>query len=674
MLITSRERLRLTGERDIPVSPLIWPDPERLPTPEQVAAAPAVQLFVERAQAADPGFALNDATAAAVAAICHRLDGLPLALELAAARSPHLPPTAMLTRLARRLPLLTSGPRDVPERLRTMRDAIAWSYDLLSPEEQALFRRLAVFAGGFTTDAAETVCSHRSSTGSVFDGIACLVDKSLARRTDMAVPDGTEPRYELLETIREFGLEQLAAAGEEEHTRTLHIAFFLALAEQATVQGSGESARLIRLEIELPNLRAALTWADGNDPHACLQLAARLGRFWFWSGRHREGRDWLERALANAPGADPALRSSALSACGEVLKELGVTAEAERSYQLARDLSHSCADRAGEATALTGLAMLANDVSDFAARKALIEASLAIWRELGNQVEIARANHNLVWAEAGLGNMATAVGLAKEAVDHARASGDDHWITRAVGNVGDMLVVQGEFGAARPYLEEALAVARSARHQHDVAFLTFSVGMVALELGDIPTARDYLAESLSLLRETGRRRVAIGTLEVCAVLAEFEGHRELAIRLTATSRATRDDIGMPADRDSLWTILLANGRSKVVQTLFRLFDASSTVNPIWSIEDALREASDFVAVSAKGNVAHSVDPDLDPILTPREMDVLRLVVSGDTDQAIADALFISRRTASHHVASILTKLEVATRAEAAVRAVRDRLV
>ncbi|MBA2278033.1 MAG: hypothetical protein H0W06_09755 [Chloroflexia bacterium] len=316
LLVTSRERLRLSGECDVPVLPLAYPDPGPGQSPEEVAAAQAVRLFVERARAVDPDFALTSANAAAVAAISHRLDGLPLALELAAARSPHLTPAALLARLAHRLPLLTGGPRDVPERLRTMRDAIAWSHDLLAADERALFRRLTVFAGGFTLDAAETVGGKRGKYApppDVLDGIASLVDKSLLRRVNRG--DDAEPRYEMLVTVRDFGLELLDVTGEADDAREEHAAHYLALADAAISDKSVEQAGFDRLETEHANLRAALAWScAGGSPRIALRLAARMGRFWLRRGYQREGRDWLERALAVAPDQEPALRSAALSA------------------------------------------------------------------------------------------------------------------------------------------------------------------------------------------------------------------------------------------------------------------------------------------------------------------------------------------------------------------------
>ena len=697
ILVTSRERLRITGEREYPVAPLAVPDPDRAPLPEELAASPAVRLFVARAQDVEPGFALTEANAAAVAAICHRLDGLPLALELAAARSPHLSPAALLARLARSLPLLTSGPRDAPARLRTMRDAIAWSYDLLTPDEQALFRRLSVFVDGFSLEAAEAVGrkteNGKRETGEssvfrfpssdfVLDGIASLVDKSLIRRAhrhaalDGSPHEGADPRFEMLETVREFGLDMLAAAQEEDGARAAHAALMLDLAGRQTLERDGEPAWFDRMDAELPNLRAALTWTcDGNDSHAGLRLAAALGPFWFRSGRHREGRDWLDRSLIGAPDAAPASQSMALSALGELHRELGERARAEQAYVRALSLAKLGDDRRPEAMALTGLATLANDVSDYPAQKVHMEASLAIWRELGEERELARALHHLAWAELGLGDNDRALALIKKALAYARAAGDGRWTARALGSWGDMLVWAGDYRAALPLVDEGLRVARDSRNRHDVALLAGDAGMIALELGDLPAARAYLAESIGLLLETGRQKVAVFTIEGSAILAEFEGSHEVARRLIAAAAAIRAEIGLPIESDGMTGAIIELGRDAVARTLWRLIDESAAAAPVWSMDEALRNAAELTA-PREPQTAGSGRGDAGALagLSPREIDVLRLVVAGRTDRAIADALYISRRTASKHVAAILAKLDVASRAEAAVRAVRDGIV
>ena len=343
----------------------------------------AVTLFIDRAQAADPSFALTAENAAAIAGIVRRLDGLPLAIELAAARVRTLPPAALLTRLEpQSLRLLTGGPRDQPDRQRTIRDAIAWSYALLSPAEQRLFRTLAVFVGGFTLEAAAAVAGDGDEDLDVLDGVASLIDKSLVRRMDGSAG---EPRFTMLETIREFGLEQLAAAGDETSTREAHVAWVVSLAEQAEagLEGREQVRWLKQLEVELPNLRAALGWLEQTgDAATRLRVASALMWFWFIRGHLREGRAWLEGALADGEDASPSLRARALFAVSglafgqhdfhaalafaeaslAIADRIGDTRSSARGALRAR---HGAADarglRAGGGTARGGARALASD-------------------------------------------------------------------------------------------------------------------------------------------------------------------------------------------------------------------------------------------------------------------------------------------------------------------------
>src|SRR5215203_3311252 len=334
-LVTSRTLLGVSGEQIYPVPPLELPTPLRGGTAiplEVLASSAAVQLFVERVRAVRPNFTPTQQNAAAVAAICHRLDGLPLAIELAAARVRHLPPPELLIRLAHRLPLLTGGPRDQPARLQTMRDAIAWSHDLLSPEEQALFRRLAVFAGGFTLKAAEAVVTKVGASASetdLLDVLGQLVDKSLVYRVDH--PDG-EPRVGMLETIREFALEQLIACDEETILRDAHAAYFLTLVERSDREHSHaqeEIEYVPRPGGDQDNLRAALNWFEASGQTECfLRLATSAAGLWDVLGQYHEGLDWLQRALAISGNSAPSVRMRAL-------RRLGVLAGNSGRYPLA---------------------------------------------------------------------------------------------------------------------------------------------------------------------------------------------------------------------------------------------------------------------------------------------------------------------------------------------------
>ncbi|MDQ3514549.1 MAG: tetratricopeptide repeat protein [Chloroflexota bacterium] len=691
LLVTSRERLRLSGEWDVPVLPLACPAVGNGQSASEIVAAPAVTLFVERARALSPEFALTDGNAAAVAAICHRLDGLPLALELAAARGPHLSPAALLARLAYRLPLLTGGPRDAPERLRTMRDAIAWSYDLLSAQDRALFSHVAVFASGFTLDAAAAIAAAAgwgegkddlstrppSSRPSVLDGISSLVDKNLMRRADLIVAvqrewrgeGDAEQRYELLETIRDFGLERLAVAGEANAVRSAQANYYRALADEAMGAGSLDQSGLDRLDTDLANFRVALTWScEGGSPATALRLATRLGPFWRHRGHHREGLDWIERALALSPNDDPAARSAALSVRADLLRDLGNHTGAIHAFTRARELAMAVGDQRAEATAMMGLAAMSDDVGENVATKELALLSAVIWREVGDRSGLARALHTLGWAEAGMGQTAVATRLFRESLGHARAAADARAIAHILGSLGNLLAEQGQFSAARPLLEECLAMARATRDEAEVADAAADLGWLELGSGETASAHAAFAECLDLSHGTGRRRVAVFAIEGCAVLAAIAGESDRASRLVAAAFAMREEMELPAGRDPR---LIATHPASARHRYWHMATTTPDIGRVWSMDEALREAGSIASPPHRPGVAGAADPVARYGLTPRETDVLRLLVAGRPDRAIADDLFISRRTASKHVAAILAKLGAASRTEAATRALRD---
>src|ERR1700674_5167939 len=397
IMVTSRAALHVYGEHEFPVPPLALPDSRSVPSLQVLLQCPAVALFLQRAVAAKPDFELNRENAPAVSEICARLDGLPLAIELAAARVKVLSPSSMLTRLASRLQLLTGGARDMPQRQQTLRAAIDWSYDLLSAAEQKLFRRLSVFVGGCNLEGVEGVCDTKGDLElDLLDGMASMVDKSLVQQVEQAK---SESRFVMLETIREYALEKLEASGEEAATKRAHAAYSLVLAEEeATEQSGAEGADwLERFGFEHDNFRAALEWlTKTGDAEWGLRLGTALFRYWEIRECLAEGRDRLGRVLKLTGAAAPTkARTRALFAAGVLAGEQGDYASADALISESQDIAHELGDKTGIAVSLNALAVFARDRGDVATAHILFEASLGLWRELGDQKAVARALSNL---------------------------------------------------------------------------------------------------------------------------------------------------------------------------------------------------------------------------------------------------------------------------------------
>jgi predicted ATPase/DNA-binding XRE family transcriptional regulator len=515
LLVTSRAPLRLRGEHEFPVVPLAVPAPERAPLKTDLLGYSAIRLFVERTQAVDPGFVLSSANAPAVAEISRRLDGLPLAIELAAARTRTLPPAALLARLSDRFGLLTEGPVDAPPRQRTLRDAINWSYDLLDPAEQALFRRLAVFVGGFTLEAAEAVGAggravgpsppERSATPAVLDPVEALTSKSLLRRRDAA--DADTPRFDLLETIREYGLERLAASGEETTIRDAHAAYFLALAERAAPELVGPAQRewLDRLEADHPNLRAALDWlSERGDVVAALRLAAACSWLWWYRGHFAEGRGKLEALLAQP----------------------NVTSYA-RPW----------------AAAMNGLGMLTHAQGDYAQAAHRFKEAVTTWRRLDDPNRLAEAllMQGLALLYAG---DERASSILAESVVISRTIFPAPWLSIGLCSLGVARLRRGDLAGAAVALEEALASSRAQENPMGMAIALMGLGDLAREQGDDARAFSLLQQAMALFRELGEIWSAILCLEyLAATLTRTQP--PVAARLLAAATAWRDTAGLP---------------------------------------------------------------------------------------------------------------------------------
>ena len=634
VLATSRAILRVSGEQGFPVSPLRVPQADTSLTMEELGAAPAVQLFVARAQAARPDFALNTTNAAAVAAICQRLDGLPLAIELAAARIRHLPATALLGHLATPLPLLTGGPRDQPVRLQAMRDAIAWSYDLLSADEQAFFRRLAVLAGGGSLEAVAALTAGAGEiAGDVLDGVRALVEQSLLIQTEE--PPG-EPRYGMLETIREFGLERLAASEEEQATRSAHAAYYLSLAEQAEPHliASGSAAWVERLALERANLQTAVTWAlRTGKADAVLRLAGTILSFAYARGEPREGQKWLEAALAADSAASAETRVDAL-----------FTASA-----------------------------LAQVRGDFLRSTALSEEGLTIAREHGYAFGQARALLALGITAEWQGDLALAADRYEKARDLMGVLKDTsrlpHWTLLPTANLADVALLRGDLKLAAILAEEAVAGWREAGYLWGIAQALGTAAAAASEQGDQVRAAKLYEETLTLWLDSDDGRGIAGTLAGIAGVANRRGLTERAARLLGAAWGVADALGIRflahhvhAER------VLAAVRSRLDS---RAFDAAWLEGQALSIDNAVSEARRLLTVSAPDPLPARLSP---LALSPRELDVLRLLVAGHSDREIAAALRISPRTVQTHVASLFAKFGVNSRVEVTAIAVRRELV
>jgi DNA-binding CsgD family transcriptional regulator/tetratricopeptide (TPR) repeat protein len=652
-----------------------------------------------------------------VADVCRRLDGLPLALELAAARMKVLSPEALLAQLSDRLRLLTGGPRDAPARQQTIRDAIAWSYALLTPEEQRLFRRLSVFAGGFTLEAAEAVGEGREEEGGqegkrhgttstqspssssllrppaaaslspssplVLDLLACLVDQSLVRRLE----PGDESRFVMLETIREFGLERLAASGEDDAIRERHATYFLAFAEGAEphLRGPAQHAWLDRLEQEHPNLRTAMqTLRAGGAREDALRLAGALGRFWEARGHIGEGRGLLEALFAEA-SSDRNLPATTLA---KALHWSGTLASIQDDYATTRQryLSalaqyEAASDDRGAAWCLNGLAVQEIMQGNVGQAEAPLLDALERYRALGDDWGVAFTTANLGWFAQLGGDPVRAQRAFGESLTRYRASGDPEGVAAALSFLGSASKDLGDHAQARLLLEEAIALLQERGNPLRLAFTHLQLGFVRQAQGDHAAAVSCFQKALRMCQDLGTELGYAQCFEGMAASVFALGLAARAVRILGAAAAVRQAVASqltPAEAMAVAGVLEDARRALGAGA----FSAAWEVGRALPIERILAEAlASDVAMSFPEGIAESpsiaaVGGDAAPALlsgfdlTRREHDVLALLCKRFTDIEIAEQLFISPRTASTHVSRVIDKLGAANRRDAAAIAAR----
>jgi predicted ATPase/class 3 adenylate cyclase len=534
VLVTSREGLHVRAEHAYAVPPLQLPEPKHLPDLVALCQYESVALFIERAQAVKSDFQLTNSSAGAVAEICVRLDGLPLALELAAARLRLFPPQALLTRLGQRLPLLTSRTRDAPARQHTLHNTMAWSYELLEASEQRLFRRLCVFVGGMTLEAVEAVCAALGDEpGEVLDGLSSLMDKSLLRQSE---PEGEQPHFVMLETIREYGWEALGESLEAETTLQAHAEYFLALAEEAAPEllGPRMAEWLRRLELEHDNLRAALAWSlepeqTASSPDLALRFGATLREFWLVRGFYSEGRAFLEQALSQCAGASTSARASALAAAAILAEWLGEFHRPEEMWQESLGLYRELGDTRGIASSLRGLSVLVQG-TNITVAIALQEESVTLLRELGDKEALAWSLQNLADRLSAQGEYGRANALFEESLALFRDLGNKRGIAQCLQESAVWLLdARGDLATIDAWLEEMLKLHTELGNKDGMANYFFISGWVAFSRGDAATAQVQMEQSLALQQEMGDRWYACWSLAALGRIKAKQGEFAAAL-------------------------------------------------------------------------------------------------------------------------------------------------
>lgn len=718
VLVTSREILHVRAEREFPVPPLAVPDPDHLSDLATLSRQAAVALFLQQAQAVKPGFQLTDINARAIAELCARLDGLPLAIELAAARMKLFSPRALLARLDQRLSVLTSAARDVPARQQTLRNTIAWSYNLLDAEEQRLFRKLSVFVNGCNIETIEAVCAPSGGESvPTLDRVASLVNKSLLQSVEQHLAE--EPRFVMLETIREYALERLEAHGETGEARRAHALSFLALAEQAEqgTTGPQQAVVLEHLEQEHDNLRAAMHWLTfhtGDGGAMALRLGAALTPFWFVRAYLSEGRDFLKRVLARSEDVPAQVQAKALYAASQLYDALNVHDRAEELCEQSLALYRKLADAAGIANGLHLLADIVWGRGNLYLSRKLAEESLMLFREIDDNRSVAYLLYHLGSLAAEQGEYARGRDLFMESVTIDRKLGDTRVIALSLFRLAQLAwVSEGNQAQACIWLDESFALSREVGDKEGIANCLYLSGILALHEGDTAgatlrveqaavlfqeikrqdgIARSFYAKAriaaagqdaalsqalyeqgVRIARSAGDTLTTIPGLEGLAAAIAAQGNHVQAAHLWAAAQILRETIGAPLPPVER---VLYQQTVEATRTLLgeQVFASAWSEGSTLSIEQALAiPEQETLAIPSQGERLLS-PPSYPGELTRREAEVLRIVAQGLTNEQVARRLAISPRTVDTHLTSIYSKIGVTSRVAATRYAIEHHLV
>jgi predicted ATPase/DNA-binding SARP family transcriptional activator/DNA-binding CsgD family transcriptional regulator len=657
ILATSRETLAVAGELVWQVPPLSVPELHLPLTVAELEGYESARLFLDRVSAKRPDFALTRTNAETVAAICRRLEGIPLAIELAAVRVGALSVEQILERLANSLKLLTDGGRTTAQRQKTLRLTLDWSYDLLSKSEKGLYGRLSAFRGGWTLEAAEAVGTGTGiEEGDVLDLLSALVDKSLV------VAEGIRNRgvrYRMLEPVRQHAREKLEESREAGTIQRRHAEFFLTLAEAAEpeLMGPEQGVWLACLETEHDNLRKALNWALEHEDELGPRLAGVLRRFWRARGHLTEGRRWLDRLAGSGTAS---VRAKVLEGAGWLAEAQGDYEQAEELYKESLTLSEHLGDRGAVASNLDNLGSLATFRGDDERATELVERSLTIYQEQEDGRGVARALNTLGALAASKEDLARAVALFEEALTSARKREDAQVIAVSLDNLGFATLLSGDWKRASALLEESLAIAREVGDTLDIAIVLINVSFAALMHGDYKRVTVLIEESLVLLRTAGDKQHVADCLEKMAAVAAAQEKTTRAARLWGAAVALREDLGAPLEpreREILQPYVAA-ARSRLGGRVWEVARAEGRkMTSEEAIEYALSEEE------TAPSTLPTVSQESSDVLTRREEEIAMLVARGLTNRQIASELSISQHTAATHVRKILKKLGLKSRAQ-----------